>query len=278
MEKQVWLVTGASKGLGLELVRCLLAKGVNVAATSRSKEALQKAIADERLLSLEVDLVDPLSAEVALQQVVERFGRLDVLVNNAGYGQMGAVEEVSDVQARRNFDVNVFGVINMLRAALPYLRQQRSGQVFNVSSIAGFVGGFAGFGIYCASKFALTGLTEGLRAELAEFGIRVNLVAPGYFRTDFLASGSIQGSHRTIPGYGAVRVSERNHLQSIHTQQPGDPKKLAELMLRMAQSKSAPDTLFAGSDAFRIAQERFATLLADLEAQRELSVSTDFAS
>src|SRR5262249_38640327 len=187
----VWFVTGASKGLGLALVRRLLERGYRVAATSRSLAALTRELGDvsDRFLPLEVDLSDARSLARAVDSVISKFGALDVVVNNAGYGQFGTVEEVSDAEARRNFDVNVFGLLNVLRATLPQLRAQRSGHMFNISSIGGFSGEFSGWGIYCATKFAVAGLTEALRAGLAALGGRGTAVDPGVVRAEVLSPG-----------------------------------------------------------------------------------------
>lgn len=188
---------------------------------------------------------------------------------------MGAVEEVSDDEARRNFDVNVFGVLNVLRATLPTLRAQRSGHVFNIASIGGFVGGFSGWGVYCASKFALAGLTEALRVDLAELGVKVTLVYPGYFRTEFLSSGSVGLPQQRIAEYTAARSSEIAHREQIAGNQPGDPGKLAAALIDVAAQKSAPLHLFLGSDALQMAESKLAAMRAELTELAALSRSTD---
>ncbi len=202
MANNVWFITGASKGLGLVLAQQLLARGYRVAATSRRSEELVKQLgpASDQFLPLGMEVTEEASTRQAITATLQHFGALDVVVNNAGYGQLGAVEEVSDAEARHNYDVNVFGTLNVLRAALPQLREQKSGHVFNISSIGGFVGAFSGWGVYCSTKFAVAGLTEGLRADLEPFGVKVTLVYPGYFRTEFLAAGSVgQVAHRSPP-------------------------------------------------------------------------------
>src|SRR6185369_3527750 len=193
MANNVWFVTGASKGLGLLLVQQLLARGYRVAATSRTADELGRRVGpqSERFLALAMDITDEASVGRAVAATRAHFGALDVVVNNAGYGQFGTVEEVSDAEARRNYDVNVFGTLNVLRATLPQLREQRSGHVFNIASVGGFVGGFSGWGIYCSTKFAVAGLTESLHADLEPLGVKVTLVYPGYFRTEFLSAGSM---------------------------------------------------------------------------------------
>ena len=172
---KVWLITGASKGLGLALVKKLLALGYCVAATSRNIKKLSEAVGnkDSNFLPLEVDLLNELSVTEAISVTIKKFGKIDVVVNNAGYGLIGTLEELSDEEARKNFDVNVFGSLNVIRKVMPHLRKQKSGTIFNISSIGGFTGNFPGFGIYCATKFAVVGFTESLAAEVKPFGISV---------------------------------------------------------------------------------------------------------
>lgn len=279
-QNTIWFVTGASKGLGLVIAQKLLAAGYRVAATSRSEADLvaQLGPASDRLLPLQLHLGDEAAVAAGIAKVRAHFGGLDVVVNNAGYGQLGTVEEVTDAEARKNFDVNVFGVLNVLRAALPYLRAQRSGHVFNISSIGGYTGDFSGWGIYCATKFALSGLTEGLRADLKPFGVDVTLVYPGYFRTEFLSSGSVGKPSRPIAAYQAARDSERAHLDEINHHQPGDPDKLAEALIAAYQLAAPPLHLFLGSDAVSVAEAKQAQVAADLTAHRALSVGTDYRS
>lgn len=172
--KSVWFVTGASKGLGLTLVRELLAAGYAVAATSRNLDALRQGVpgANDRFLPLRMALSSEESMRQALEATISTLGGLDVVVNNAGYGQLGGLEEISDQEARQNFEVNVFGLLNVLRVATPYLRQRGASRVFNISSSGGFMGNFPGWGMYCATKFAVAGLTESYAAEVKEFGIQ----------------------------------------------------------------------------------------------------------
>lgn len=278
MEDRVWFVTGASKGLGLVLVRELLARGYRVAATSRSVAELTRrgGPASEQFLPLEVELTREQSVTDAVAASLKHFGRLDVVVNNAGYGQLGTVEEVTDDEARRNYDVNVFGTLNVLRAALPRLREQRSGHVFNISSIGGLVGGFSGWGIYCSTKFAVAGLTEALHADLAPFGVKVTLVYPGYFRTDFLTSDSVSRPAQPIEAYATARASEAQHLEHINGAQPGDPAKAARALIEVALRPSAPLHLLLGSDAVGMAETKLAQVRTELDALRPVSVSTDF--
>ena len=277
-KNDVWFVTGASKGLGFVLARKLLAAGYRVAATSRSPRALTGVLGErgERFLPLEVELTDERSVARAVQETIAHFGSLEVIVNNAGYGQLGTVEETTDEEARRNYDVNVFGLLNVLRATLPGLRARRSGHVFNVASIGGYVGGFSGWGIYCSTKFAVAGLTEALHADLEQLGVKVTLVYPGYFRTDFLADSSMARPARPIADYAAARASEKEHSEAINGRQPGDPEKLADAMMRAYALAAPPLHLFLGSDAVAMAEAKQEQVQRAIADHRALSVSTDY--
>jgi NAD(P)-dependent dehydrogenase (short-subunit alcohol dehydrogenase family) len=277
MKNTTWFITGGSKGLGLHLAKRLVATGAQVAVTSRSKKSLVEKLGDT-VLPLEVDLLDESSVRAAVEETIARFGGLDVVVNNAGYGQMGAVEEVSDTEARANFDVNIFGLLNVLRATLPHLRAQRSGHVFNIGSIGGLTGNFTGFGIYCATKFAVTGLTEGLHADLTALGVKVTCVHPGYFRTEFLASGSAALPANQIADYEAAQGVMNAHLTDINGTQPGDPDKLADALIMVSEMSDPPLHLVLGGDALGLAVSKAEELHAAFEAHRSLSVSTNFSA
>ena len=273
---QIWFVTGASKGLGLALTQELLKEGHPVAATSRDLASLTQAVSaqTDSFLPLEMDLSDEASVGDAIAQTVAKWGRVDVVVNNAGYGQLGALEELSDAEARQNFDVNVFGLLNVTRAAMPQLRAQGSGHVFNIGSVGGYNGGFAGWGIYCATKFAVAGLSEALAAEAAPLGIGVTVVYPGYFRTEFLDSGSLGKPKNPIAAYGSARESEAFH-EGVKGNQPGDPHKAARVMMDVAASDNAPLHLFLGADAYDMANQKIEQVQADLNAWKEPATSTD---
>ena len=274
--QQIWFVTGASKGLGLALVEELLKSGHKVAATSRQLSALTGAVSaqTDNFLPLEVDLLDESSVKSAIEQTTEKWGRLDVLVNNAGYGQLGTLEELSDPEARQNFDVNVFGLLNVTRAAMPQLRAQKSGHVFNIASVGGYNGGFAGWGIYCATKFAVAGLSEALAAESALFGVGVTIVYPGYFRTEFLDGGSLNLPENPIAAYTNARESQAFH-EGIKGNQPGDPVKAAQVMIEVAAQEKAPLHLFLGADAYQMAQQKIEQVQADMNAQQTAATATD---
>jgi len=275
---KVWLVTGASKGLGLTLVQQLLAQGYCVAATSRNKEELSRAVAttDHHFLPLQVNLNDELSIQKAIDETVNLFGQIDVLVNNAGYGLLGSIEELSDAEARKNFDINVFGTLNMVRRVMPYMRAQQSGHIFNISSIGGFIGTFPGFGIYCATKFAVEGLTEALAAEIRSFGINATIVSPGYFRTQFLADSSLGVPANPIEAYRTVRETQQFHQHIMNGNQIGDPVKAALALIEVAGSKNPPLHLFLGSDAYEMAYNKINSIKEEIEAWKSLTVSTSF--
>jgi NAD(P)-dependent dehydrogenase (short-subunit alcohol dehydrogenase family) len=276
--QKTWFVTGASKGLGLSLVNQLLNKGFNIAATSRSITDLTKVVGEHpNFLPLSVNIKAEDSVANAIDQTISRFGKIDVVVNNAGYGLTGSLEELSDEEARENFDVNVFGSLNVIRAVMPHLRAQQSGHIFNVSSIGGFTGNFPGFGIYCATKFAVQGFTESLGAEVKSFGIKATIVSPGYFRTNFLMPDSLSTPKNEIREYKEVRAVQAAHQNDINGNQAGDPDKAALVMIAAAESAEAPMHLFLGADAYGIAARKMEDVKADMEAWRELATSTGFA-
>jgi NAD(P)-dependent dehydrogenase (short-subunit alcohol dehydrogenase family) len=276
--QKVWFVTGASKGLGLTLVKRLLADGYSVAATSRNISELQKAISKETstFLPLEVDLINENSVEVAVSKTIEKFDKLDVVVNNAGYGQLGTLEEITDLESRQNFDTNVFGSLNVIRKAMPHLRAQNSGSIINIASIGGLTGEFAGWGIYCATKFAVVGFTEALAAEIKEFGVNATVVYPGYFRTDFLTGGSLRTPKTEIEEYTVARQLQTAHEKDINGNQPGDPEKAAFALIELVKLKNQPVHLVLGSDAFQIAGDKLSALQSEISDFKTLSTSTDY--
>lgn len=273
-----WFVTGASRGLGLHLVTRLLQRGDNVTATTRSTERLIGALTGTgtgttRLHAVEVDLADESAVHAAVEASIAKFGHLDAVVNNAGFGFLAAVEEVSDTEARAMFDVQIFGVWNVLRAVLPGFRARRSGTIINVSSILGLTA-FPGWGLYCAGKYALEGLTESLAAEVADYGIKVQLVEPGYMRTDFLKPHSLGLAEAINDAYPAIRDMTDAHLAMPGTQL-GDPGKAADAIITVATTGTAPLHQFLGSDSLGFADGRVNALTADIAASRELALTTD---
>lgn len=274
--KKVWFVTGASKGLGLALVKKLLGQGYRVVATSRTIQSLRSEIGEqsEDFLPLEVSLTDPENVKSAIEKSIEHFGQLDVIVNNAGYGQIGTLEELSDEEARANFDINVFGTLNVIRNAMPYLRKQRSGHIFNISSIGGYSGNFPGWGIYCATKFAVAGLTESLAEEIKDFGVKATVVYPGYFRTDFLSKESVRTPQNVIEEYEAARNSEQAHLDEINGNQPNDPEKGAEAIIEISKAQHPPVHFLLGSGASKFLDKKFETMKGDADRWESLTLST----
>ncbi|OQP48884.1 SDR family oxidoreductase [Niastella populi] len=276
MKNKIWFVTGASKGLGLALVKKLLSSGYRVAATSRNVTDLQRAVnaGREVFLPLSVDLTNENSVENAIRETVSHFGSIDVVVNNAGYGLFGSLEELTDEEVRQNFDVNVFGVLNVIRKALPYMRKQHSGHIYNIASIGGFTGTFPGFGSYVATKFAMHGFSESLATEVKPFGITVSIVSPGYFRTEFL-DASLGVPKNEIADYKNVRESQNAHQNQINNKQTGDPVKAAAVMIEIAEQQNPPLHVFLGKDSYQMAELKIKAVQQDMESVRALATSTD---
>ncbi|ATN06315.1 SDR family NAD(P)-dependent oxidoreductase [Chryseobacterium indologenes] len=274
--KKVWFVTGASKGLGFELVKKLLSEGFRVAATSRSVDSLFSAFGEtsENFLPLGVNITDNNDIKSAITKTVEHFGRIDVVVNNAGYGQIGTLEELTDEEARENYAVNVFGTLNVIRNAMPYLREQKSGNIFNISSVGGYSANFPGWGIYCSTKFAVAGFTEALAEEVKDFGIHATVVYPGYFRTDFLTKDSVKTPANPIQAYEAARNSEQAHLNEINGNQPNDPEKAADVLIRISKEKNPPVHLLLGVGTVEFLNNKIDILKKDAEKWESLTVST----
>ncbi|QTE37323.1 SDR family NAD(P)-dependent oxidoreductase [Mucilaginibacter gossypii] len=276
--QKVWFVTGASKGLGLSLVKRLLTEGYKVAATSRDAEALRTEVgySGDDFLPLQVNLTDNNSVAEAVTAIVAKLGTIDVVVNNAGYGQLGTLEELSDDEARKNFDVNVFGSLNVIRNVMPIFRARKSGAFFNISSIAGFLGTFPGWGIYNATKFAVAGFTEALSAEAKSLGVTATIVYPGYFKTNFLLQDSLHTAANPINDYKEARDLEVIHNEQVIGNQPGDPENAALAFIEVAEMQERPLHLFLGSDSFGMAQNKIETVQKDLAAFESISKSTDF--
>jgi NAD(P)-dependent dehydrogenase (short-subunit alcohol dehydrogenase family) len=273
----IWLVTGASRGLGLSLVKELLCRGARVAATTRSPERLLSALGGvdtANLLPLQVVLTDQADVTRAIKEAIAQFGGIDVVVNNAGYGYLAAVEETSERDVREMFDVQINGTWNVLRAVLPDMRAAGAGHIINISSILGLVS-FPGWGLYCAAKHALEGLSESLAAEVAGHGINVTIVEPGYFNTDFLTSNSLALPEQTTDAYPAIREMVEAH-QGMPGSQPGDPAKAAIAVIAIAQRANGPLRQQLGSDSAGLAASKIDALTADLAAGRALALSTDY--
>lgn len=272
----VWFITGASRGFGLELVRQALDRGDRVVATARDPRAVLDALPghEDRLLALALDVTDEARAREVAAEAVARFGSIDVLVNNAGRGLLGAVEEATDAEARAVFDTNVFGVMNVNRAVVPVMRRQRSGRILNISSVGGFTSG-PGWGVYSSTKFALEALSDAMGAELAPLGIRVTVVEPGVFRTDFLDDSSLHRSAGHIDDYAQTAGGMRAWANDTNHAQAGDPVKGVAAMVRVATGDDPPTRLQLGADCVARVEAKLDQVRDELERWREVSLSTD---
>jgi NAD(P)-dependent dehydrogenase (short-subunit alcohol dehydrogenase family) len=270
---KTWMITGVSGGLGREIARAALARGDTVVGTVRQPEA---AAAFETLggHALILDVTDEAAVKSAVAKAEAMTGQIDVLVNNAGYGLVGAVEEASLDEVRKQFEVNVFGPLAVLKAALPAMRARRAGRVINITSVSGLAV-WAGTGVYCASKWALEGLTQTLAQEVAELGIKVVNVAPGGLRTDFAAGSKVVVADKLSDYDGLARDAER--IMADHAgQEPGDPAKAAQAILTIADIEDPPMHLLLGEDALKYAGYAAQGLAADIDAWKALSLSTGF--
>ncbi|MBX4994769.1 NAD(P)-dependent dehydrogenase (short-subunit alcohol dehydrogenase family) [Rhizobium binae] len=274
---RTWFITGANRGLGLEIARAALEAGDTVTATARDPQQIVEALEAfaDSLHTVPLDVTDHAAVDKAVNAAKERFGRIDVLVNNAGYGQLGAFEEIAPETVSRQFATNVFGVFDVTRAVLPMMRAQRSGHVITISSIAGMQG-FEGSSIYCATKHAVSGWSEGLAREVAPFGIKVTCVYPGRFRTDFLDGSSVRYGDFAIEDYAAASARRRQALDADNHQQIGDPRKFAAAMLALVKADNPPVWLATGSDAYAVFDNKSATLAENIEHWKDLVLSTDF--
>ncbi|MEI3852782.1 MULTISPECIES: oxidoreductase [unclassified Ensifer] len=271
-----WFVTGASRGFGALIVEKALAKGDQVVATARNPKAIAERFGEQpNLLVVALDVTDESQAHQAVGQAITRFGRIDVLVNNAGYGLLGAVEEASGAEIEALYRTNVFGLLAVTRAVLPHMRRQRSGRILNFSSIGGYRSG-AGFGVYCSTKFAVEGLTEALADELAPLGIHATAIEPGYFRTDFLDSTSLGISPIEIDDYAETAGVVRSKAKEISHNQPGNPDRLAEVVISLADAENPPVRLPLGSDTVAAIEAKHASDAEILAQWRAVSLSTDF--
>ena len=273
---RLWFITGTSQGFGRELVRAALQRGDSVVATSRSPQSVAAALpnAADRLLTASMDLRDSGQISSVVRDAVARFGRIDILVNNAGYGVTGAVEEASEKEIAAVFETNVFGLLRVTRAVLPYMRKQRSGHIVNLSSIGGLTG-LPGWGIYNSTKFAVEGLSEALADELAPLGIGVTIVEPGPFRTDFLG-GSLVKTANTLPDYQATAGKTRASAMERNGKQQGDPAAAAEAIVQAVTSPHPPLHLLLGKFAYDRFNQKLEAMRHEMEMWRELGLSTDF--
>ena len=275
--QKVWYITGASSGFGLEIARAALESGDKVVATVRkAPEKLEELLNHPPdLLVVTMDVTDEGGVKEAVRQAIDHFGRIDVLVNNAGYGFLGAIEEATAADVRQQYDTNVFGVLNVIRAALPFMRKQRSGHIINTSSLFAFTARPA-WSLYGSTKFALEGISQGLAAELRPFGIYITAIEPGLFTTEFLNTRSYKKGGIIIDDYEKSIVGEVRKISiSAHGTQPGDPKKLGSVVVQLAHSENPPLHLPIGTDSVESYRINAKQLAGDIDAWKAVSVTTD---
>jgi NAD(P)-dependent dehydrogenase (short-subunit alcohol dehydrogenase family) len=274
-DTKVWLVTGAGRGMGLDIANAALAAGHAVVATARNPGTVTAALAEnDDVLAVKLDVTDPADAEAAVKAAVDRFGRIDVLVNNAGNFNAGFFEELSSEEFRAQIETTLFGPVNVTRAVLPVMRDQRSGLLVTISSTAGIVGQeFCT--AYAAAKFGVEGWMESLTPELAPFGIRTMLVEPGFFRTELLTPESTKYAESSIEDYAERTKQTVTAWKSMNGQQGGDPAKLANALVQLANQEEPPLRFAAGADAIATVEQKARDLLAQADAYRELSSNLD---
>jgi NAD(P)-dependent dehydrogenase (short-subunit alcohol dehydrogenase family) len=273
---KTWFITGVSRGLGAEIAKAAMRAGDRIVAAGRKRSAIAEKLGpdSDSLLSVQLDVTDVVQVRTAVREAVHRFGGIEVLVNNAGYGHMGFFEEMTLKDVKEQFDTNLFGVFQVIWATLPLMRSARKGKIFNVSSIAGLVGAQMA-SLYCTSKFALEGFSESLAKEVSPFGISVTIVEPGPFRTEFLKSESLRFGGKPIADYEDSRRQIRASMEERNGRQPGDPQKLAEAMVGLANEAKPPLRFFAGALAVNVADQKLAIMRAEIDSWRQLSISTD---
>jgi NAD(P)-dependent dehydrogenase (short-subunit alcohol dehydrogenase family) len=274
---KVWFITGANRGFGLEIARVVMQSGDLVVATARNLDQLLAILGLEttQLLPLRVDVTDQDSIRAAITLAIKKFTKIDILVNNAGYGQLGAFEEISSQAIEEQFSTNVFGLMNVTREVLPFMRKQKSGHIFNFSSAAGLKGGNR-YSVYAASKFAVVGFSESLAEELKNFGIQITCVEPGYFRTDFLDLSSLRFGTQPVEEYEGTSKKFKINLSAANRAQAGDPMKLAKAIITLAQSDNPPLHFPVGVDTLDWIEQRNFKINSDIDTWRELSMNTAF--
>jgi len=272
--KRTWMVTGASRGLGAKIAQAVLADGDNIVATARNKNSLHYGVDTPALLAFSLDVTSEEQTKAAVQAALDRFGHIDVLVNNAGYGLLGAIEESSAAEVEAIYRTNVFGLLNMVRAVLPVMRKQQSGHILNVSSLGGYQAS-PGWGVYGSTKFAVEGLTEALYEELKPLGIHATVIEPGFFRTDFMDGSSLHRTERQIPDYATTVGKTRSFAEANNGRQLGDPARFAQALLRLVDFADPPLRLPLGRDAVRRIASKNAFVAQEAERWKTLSESTD---
>ncbi|WP_313117282.1 oxidoreductase [Ectopseudomonas guguanensis] len=273
---RTWFITGASRGFGTLIAEHALRAGDAVIATARKPEDVVARLGNHpNLLAVRLDVTSEAEAHQAVAEGVRHFGRIDVVVNNAGFGVLGAVEETSATETERLFATNVFGVLNVIRAVLPHMRRQRSGHIINISSIGGYQA-YMGWGVYGSTKFAVEGITEALQQEVAPLGIHATVVEPGFFRTDFLDEQSLVKTALQLPDYDETVGAMRRFAKDANHAQPGNPVKLAEAILALVNAPKPPQRLPLGSDTVARIEEKNHFVASELAEWKELALSTDF--
>ena len=272
-EKKTWLITGAGRGMGLDFAKAALAAGHNVVATGRDPDAVADALGDsDDLLVVKLDVTSPQDAEAAVAAAVDRFGGVDVLVNNAGSNFAGYFEELTPEQIEQQLTVNLFGPMNVTRAVLPVMRRQRSGHVVTISSTAAFAA-YAGGTAYATSKFAVDGWMESLAAEIAPLGIHATIVNPGFFRTELLTDESTISARESIEDYAERNRARREFFAGMNGNQVGDPAKLAHALLTITELEQPPLRFIAGADALEAAEQKLTERRQQIDAFPDLSTS-----
>ena len=271
--RKIWFITGASRGMGVDFAKAALAAGHAVVGTGRDLDVVAKAVGGlDDLRVVKLDVTSRADAEAAVRAAVDRFGRIDVLVNNAGTFEAGYFEELTPEQVERQLATSLLGPMNVTRAVLPIMRKQRSGHIISISSGAGLVG-FEFCSAYAASKFGLEGWMESLRPEVEPFGIHTTIVNPGFFRTKLLTKESMTFADRSIEDYADRRAEELKWWEPQNGRQPGDPAKLARALVRVAGEQSPPRRFIAGADVIALAEQKVADLKAQIDAYHQLSKS-----
>jgi NAD(P)-dependent dehydrogenase (short-subunit alcohol dehydrogenase family) len=274
IDKKVWFITGAGRGMGADFARAVLAAGHALVATGRDPGRLAELLGlSDDLLAVRLDVTRREDAEAAVRSAVERFGRIDVLVNNAAIFEAGFFEELTPEQMDRTLAANLVGQMHVTRAVLPVMRRQRSGHVITISSTAGLASAVEFTSAYAASKFGLEGWMEALRVEVAPFGIYTTIVNPGFFRTELLSEQSTHYAEPSVAVYDERRAPLLAAWKATHGQQAGDPAKLARALLTIASQEPPPRRFLAGADAIATAEQKIADLRADIESNRRLSTS-----
>ena len=273
---KVWFITGSNSGFGRSLTEAVLKKGYKVVATTRHPEEIEDLVKEypDKVKAVSLDITEASEITSAIDTALQTFGRVDVLINNAGFGTLGAVEEISDEQVRKQFEVNCFGTLNLTKAMLPHFRQRKAGHILNVSSVGGFTA-FPGTGIYCATKFAIEGYSEALAKEIAPLEIKLTLVEPGAFRTEF-AGDSLATPDEQINDYEETAHKFVKMQEEMSGEQPGDPDKAAQAMIKVVESDNPPMRLVLGEDALKATRQKIETFQKELDEWEDVTLSTSY--